>query len=115
MKFSRIKFYFQKSSNFLDELSPERDRCLKSDTVVWEMTPSGYELLGESVDDADNFELCKVVKSDEIKKEDEIKNQNEEEKHQKEAKLHSPEVSMFQETVFYDLFGSDRSEAKYSE
>ena len=89
---------FQKSSNFLDELSPERDRCLKSDRNLREMTPSGYEPLGDSVDDAENFELCKV-KSDENKKEDEIENQNEEEKYQKEAQLHSPEVSMIQETV----------------
>ena len=88
---------FQKSSNFLDELSPERDRCLKSDSLR-EMTPSGYEPLGNSVDDAENFELCKV-NSDEIKKEDEIQNQNEEQKHQKEAQLHSPQVSMIQETV----------------
>ena len=73
------------------------------------MTPSGYEPL-DSVDDAENFELCKV-KSDETEKEDEINNQNEEEKYQKEAKLHSPEVSMIQETVLYDFLASDRSEA----
>ena len=60
------------------------------------ISPSGYEPLGN--DDAQNFELCKVNSN---KKEDEIKKQNGET--EKEAKLHLPEVSMIQETVYDEI------------